>query len=246
MGRHGAATVLGAALLVFATGCGGDDLDSWTGPASIERAAGDTDPPAARGLASQAMALDASSRVELTVPAAYRVEIEGEVSEGSRTVPFDVGGWVLVTAPYDAIGGSNNDINVVDIGVKSDTSPLEGHSGALWFGTNTSIMSDLDLGVIPNGASVDIVSERVEEDVVYADVIVELSRINTLNLYNVDTADVNGAGAQINNILVGTISIRFAPDGSAIAGRIDVGGTSGMGGPTVSSEYHAALAGSRY
>ncbi len=246
MSRHGAVTVLGAALLVLATGCGDDKLDSWTGPASIARAAGDTDPPTTHGVAPLAMALDASSRVELSVPAAYRVEIQGEVSEGSRTVPFEVGGWVLVTAPYDAIGGSNNDINVVDIGVKTDTSPLVGISGALWFGTNTSIMADLNLGVIPNAASVDIVSERVEEDVLYADVIMELSPINTLNLYNVDTADANGAGAQLNNILVGTVSIRFAPDGSAIAGRIDVGGTSGMGGPTVSSEYHADLSGARF
>ncbi len=246
MSRHGAATVLGAALLVLATGCGGDDLDSWTAPGSISRAAGDTDPPLTPGLAPQAMALDASSRVELTVPAAYRVEIQGEVSEGSLTIPFEVGGWVLVTAPYDAVGGSNNDVNVIDIGVKTDTSPLVGISGALWFGTNTSIMADLDLGVIPNGGSVDIVSERVEEDVIYADVIMELSPINTMNLYNVDTADEHGAGAQLNNILVGTVSIRFAPDGSAIAGRIDVGGTSGTGGPTVSSEYHAALSGSRY
>jgi hypothetical protein len=245
MSWHRAAGVLAAFLLVVATGCGGDDRDSWTGQASITRAAGDTDPPATRGLGSQAMALDSSSRVELTVPAAYRIEIEGEVSEGGRTVPVDVGGWVLVTAPYDAVGASN-DINVVDIGVKTDTSPLDGHSGALWFGTNTSIMGDLDLGVIPNGASVDIVSERVEADVIYADVIMELSRLNTLNLYNVDTADENGSGAQINNILVGTVSIRFAPDGSAIAGRIDVGGTSGMGGPTMSSEYHAALSGARY
>jgi hypothetical protein len=245
MRRHGAATVLGTALLVLATACGGGDLDSWSGEASIARAAGGTDPPVTRGFAPQVGVLGAS-QVELTVPAAYRVEIQGEVSEGSKRIPFDVGGWVLVTAPYDAIGGSNNDVNLIDIGVKTDTSPLVGVSGALWFGTNTSIMGDLDLGVIPNGGSVDIVSERVEDDVVYADVIMELSPVNTLNLFNVDTADANGGGAQINNVLTGTVSIRFAADGSSIAGRVDVGGTSGMGGPTVSSEYHAALAGSRY
>ena len=143
MGRQAAAAVLGGVAPVLATGCGGDDLDPWTGPASVSRRAADTDPPVVRGVASRAMALDATSRVELDVPAAYRVEIEGEVSEGSRTIPFDVGGWVLVTAPYDAAGGSNN-------------------------------------------------------------------------------------------------------DGSAIAGRIDLGGTSGMGGPTVSSEYHADLGGDRF
>jgi hypothetical protein len=236
--------VLVAVLLVAATGCGGDDPDSWTGQESIARAVGDTAPPSMRELASKEMTLDASSRVEMTVPAAYRVEIAGEVSEDGRTVPFDVGGWVLVSAPYDAVGSGTNDVNVVDIGVKTDTSPLEGHSGALWFGTNTSIMRDLDLGVVPNGASVDVVSERVEADVVYADVILELSGINTLNLFNVDPAD--GNGAELDSILVGTVSLRFADDGSAIAGRIDVGGTSGTGSSTVSSEYHAAVTGSRY
>ena len=105
-------------------------------------------------------------------------------------------------------------------------------------------MRDLDLGVVPNGASVDIVSERVEADVVYADVILELSAI-TLNVFDVDTTDENGGDARLDNILIGTVSLRFADDGSAIAGRIDVGGTSGTGGP-VSSEYHAALTGSRY
>ncbi len=50
-------------------------------------------------------------------------------------------------------------------------------------------MADLDLGVVTNGASVDVVTERVEADVIYADVILELSRLNTLNLFNVDTAD---------------------------------------------------------
>ena len=151
MSRRGTATVLATLLLVTAAGCDGDARESWTGQASVARAAGDADPPATRGLAAQEVALDASSRVEMTLPAAYRVEIAGEVSEGGRTIPFDVGGWVLVTTPYDAVGSSTNDINVVDIGVKTDTSPLEGHSGALWFGTNTSIMRDLDLGVVPNG-----------------------------------------------------------------------------------------------
>jgi len=245
MSRRGLATGLAAWLLVAATGCGDNDHDAWTGQASVARAVGDTDPPSTRGLASKEMALDSSSRVEMAVPAAYRVEIAGEVSADGRTVPFDVGGWVLVAAPYDAVGSVNNDVNVVDIGVKTDTSPLEGHSGALWFGTNTSIMRDLDLGVVPNGASVDVVSERVEADVVYADVILELSGINTLNLYNVDAVDESG-GVLLDSILVGTVSLRFADDGSAIAGRIDVGGTSGAGGSTVSSEYHAMLTGSRY
>ena len=107
-------------------------------------------------------------------------------------------------------------------------------------------MADLDLGVVTNGASVDVVTERVEADVIYADVILELSRLNTLNLFNVDTADESAGGAQITNILVGTVSIRFAPDGSAIAGRIDVGGTSGLDSTTVSTEYHAALSGDRF
>ena len=246
MTTRGAASVLGALLLVAATGCGDADRESWTGQASVARAAGVADPPATRGLASKEIALDASSRVEMAVPATYRVEIEGEVSEGSRTVPFHVGGWVLVTAPYDAVGSTNNDINVVDIGIKTDTSPVDGRSGALWFGTNTSIMGDLDLGVVPNGAAIDVVSQRVDADVVYADVIVELSRLNTLNLYNVDTADEGTGGAQLDNVLVGTVSLRFAPDGSAIAGRIDLGGTSGPGSPTVSSEYHATLNGDRF
>jgi hypothetical protein len=242
MRRHAVLVVLGAALVASAAGCGESELDAWAGAASLARTADDTDPPLTRDLPTTALALDASSRVELTVPAVYRVMVRGEVSGGSRAVPFEAGAWVLVTAPYDAIGGSGNDTNIVDIGVKTDPDPSLGVSGALWFGTNTSIMADLGLPAIVSRADVDIVTERVDGDVVYADLIQQLAPINTLNIYNVDS----GVGAQVNNILVGTVSVRFAPDGSAITGRVDLGGTSGMGGPTVSSEYHAALSGSRY
>jgi hypothetical protein len=235
--------VLGAALMTLTAGCGSSSLDSWTGAESMTRALAGTHPPSSLALAAKTVPLPADAGVQLTVPAAYRVSVDGQVSEGSKVISFTVGGWVLVTAPYDDIGASQNDVNLVDIGVKTDTSPIVGVSGALWFGTNTSIMADLDLPVIVTAADVDIVTERVDGDVVYADVITSLAPINTLNIYDVDSGQ---AVAQVNNVLTGTVSLRFNADGSAITGRVDLGGTSGQGGPTVSSEYHAALSGTRY
>ena len=92
-------------------------------------------------------------------------------------------------------------------------------------------------------------TERRDDDVVYADMITGLAPLQGYNIYNVDAGRYV---AQDSNILVGTVSVRFAAsvrvvaDGSTITGWIDVGGTSGTGAPSVSSEYHAAITGQRH
>jgi len=215
-------------------GCGGQELDGWTSPQSVSGALEQTDPIRPPDVAPLTKELDASSGVSVTVPEVYRVQLTGEVGRDGFTEPVAVGGWLLVTAPYDADGTSGNDVNVVDLGLRTDTSPLDARPGALWFGSHTSVMSEMDLGgVTPNAGPLDIVTETVDGDLLVAAVIPELAPVNTLNLFDVD------AGGQLGAVGEGTVQLRFSADGSAVVGQVD------LVDPVTGAEYHADLVSTR-
>jgi hypothetical protein len=233
MRRYGAA-LLAAALLMSVAGCGGQELDGWTSQQSVSAALERTDPIRPPDVAPLTKALDASSRVSVTVPEVYRVELTGEVGRDGFTEQVAVGGWLLVVAPYDAEGASGNDVNVVDFGLRTDTEPLDAVPGALWFGSHTAVMAEMDLGgVTPNAGPLDIVTETVDGDLLVVEVIPQLAPVNTLNLFDVDT------GGQLGAVGACTVLLRFSPDGSALVGRVD------LVDPVTGAEYHADLVGTR-
>jgi hypothetical protein len=224
--------VLGAALLLLASGCGDRQLDGWTSQQSVRGALADADPIAPPAVESRTSALDATSQVAITVPRVYRVVLEGQVGRDGLNTDLAVGGWLLVVSPYAATGPAANDVNVVDIGLRTDTSPLDGQPGALWFGTHTSVMGDMDLGgVTPNAGPVDLVNEAVDGDLLVAQVITELAPTNPLNLFDVDEGGVLGS------VLAGTVQLRFDADASQVVGRID------FIDPASGAEYYADLSG---
>jgi hypothetical protein len=242
--RRGVACILASAMGVAVSACGDDRAITAT---RSNDAASSLPLPAVPTGGSPTSTLGEDPRAGLPVPSLWRITIDGAVSLSGESIPVHLDGWMVVAYPYDAIGGSGNDVNLIDIGIRTSQSPLVGFPGALWFGTNTSIAEDLQIPVILSGQDVDIVTERREDDVVYADLIdglwTSLTPTNQFNLFNV-SADQFGQ-FQIHYLITGTVSVRFSAGGSSITGRIDLGGTSGQGGPTVSSEYHAAITGER-
>jgi hypothetical protein len=221
--------VLAAALLLLAGGCGDQQLEGWAGGQSISG----TDPIRPPEGAPLTKALDATSQVSVTLPTVYRVQLSGQVGRGGMSGDVHVGGWLIVTAPYDAAQVGFNDTNVLDFGLRTDTSPLDGLPGALWFGTHTSVMGEMDLGgVTPNAGPVDVVTQVVDGSLLVAEVITELAPANTLNLFDVDE------GSELAAVRSGAVQLRFSPDGSQLTGRIDlVDSVSG-------ADYHAELEGS--
>lgn len=222
------------ASVLVASGCGGQELDGWTSPRSVSAAMADTDPIEPPDLEPLTKALDASSRVTVTVPARYRVVLTGQVVRDGHTQQVSVGGWLLVTAPYDAAGASGNDVNAVDLGLRTDTSPLDAMPGALWFGSHTSVMAELDLGGVPAGSGpLDLVTETADGDLLVVEVVPRLAPANPLSLFGVDADGQPGA------VRAGTVQLRFAPDASALVGRVD------LGDPGTGAAYHADLVGTR-
>ncbi len=248
VGRGRAAGVAAGLLagVSLVTACGADPIvrPSAAGEAAVSAPADDVPPPSPPTASVPTTSTVADDqRAGLPVPSVYRIEIEGTVHNDHGSLPVEVVGWLLVTYPYDETAAGLNDVNIVDIGIRTDLSPLIGYAGAIWFGTNTSIARDLGITTTVQGADVDVVTERRDDDVVYADVIHGLTPNADFNVY--DVRDDQSA-AQISYLLEGTVSVRFAADGSSITGRIDLGGTSGMGDPRVTTQYHADISGQRY
>lgn len=182
-------------------------------------------------------------RAGLPVPSVWRITIEGTVSEGDQAVPIALDGWMLVNHPYDEHGASQNDFNVVDIGIRTDLDMGAGRPGALWFGTNSALARDLQIPAEHPGTDADVVTERRDDEVVHADLVAGLAPLDSFNLY---TVGYQAAGAEVNSILTGSLSVRFAADGSSVTGRIDLGGTAEPGGSTSASRYEAAITGQRH
>ena len=221
--------MLAAALLATLAGCGDRPVEEW--PAQSVSGVGRLQAPE---VAPETFALDGTSRVSVTVPRVYRVRLDGEVSRNGLTTPIAVGGWLLVVTPYAAATQPvPNDENVVDVGLVTDTSPLDGRPGALWFGTHTSVMGDLDLGgVTPNAGPVDVVTQAADGDLLVAQVIPELAGANPLNLFDVDE------GGPLGPVREGSLQLRFDADATALTGRID------FADPASGAAYHADLTGS--
>lgn len=227
---------LGPALLGMAlalSGCGGAGVaaDGWSAGASLGGAEPLHPPEVVEPLTK---ALDGTSRVSITVPRVYRVHLRGQVGRDGLSTDVAVGAWLLVITPYAAAPGPTvNDTNVVDLGLVTDTSPIEGRPGALWFGTHTSVMGDLDLGgVTPNAGPVDLVTQSVDADRLVAEVVPTLAPLNPLNLFDVDEGGVLGAVGE------GAVQLWFDEDASAVSGRID------FADPASGATYTAELSGS--
>lgn len=224
---------LGAALVLVPSGCASDrSLDAWDSPQSLRGALVATGPVRTPEVEPRTTALDASSRVAITVPQVYRVRLDGTVGADGLTTDFSVGGWLLAVAPYPSTGPAVNDVNVVDLGLVTDTSPLEARPGAVWFGTHTSVMAQLDLGgVTPNAGPVDLVEETADGDLLAVRVLPELAAANPLNLFAVD------AGGALGAVREGALQLRFSADATTLVGQLDVVD------PASGATYHAELSG---
>lgn len=225
--------VLAVALLL--TGCGGADRparEGWAGSAASA-----PEPLRAPPETPVTRALDGTSRVAITTPRVYRVQLRGEVGRDGFRTGVAVGAWLVVLAPYaSAPGPAVNDTNVVDLGLSTDTSPLDGRPGALWFGTHTSVMADLDLGgVTPNAGPVDLVSETADGDLLVVEVLPQLAALNALNLFSVDQGGALGAVGS------GTVKLRFDAEASAVTGRVDL--VDPASGATYSAELRGTATG---
>jgi hypothetical protein len=189
----------------------------------------------------------------VTLPAIYAIRITGEgasVDFAGRLTPygepFVIDAALIVSGPLDTQALTRNGVNAVDIGIKTTTSPIVGRAGALWFGTNTSMSaligtspaigpSNIDVAVVTYDSATRTVTAQLDGNVFGS----PFARVNYLNIYNLRSSIV----AQIHNAFAGGMTLTFAPDGRSVTGQINLGGSSGFGGPNVSSAYVATFAG---
>ena len=220
-GRRRAAALV-VALALAASGCADQrERAGWDSPAAVAGALSGLERPRLPEVEPRTTALDATSRVAITVPRVYRVRLDGSVAGGAAggglTTEFSVGGWLLLVAPYPTGGPATTDLNVVDLGLVTDTSPLEARPGALWFGSHTSVMRQLDLGgVTPNAGPVDLVEQTADGDVLVTEVVPGLAAANALNLFAVDEGGTLGA------VGAGAVTLRLDPHAAAVTGRVEL------------------------
>jgi hypothetical protein len=178
----------------------------------------------------------------------YQITINGITTfSGVAGGPlFSHTAFLVLTAPFNPAPETNNGVNALDVGIFTITgNPFLGVAGALYFATNTSL-SEAVIGTSTAGSNLDLAF------VTWAPTTSELfvaldgdssglphARFGVLNIYNSTTS----VTAQIHNILTGTVLLQFSNNFSNVAGNILFGGSSGFGGPFVSSEYRAAFSG---
>ncbi|MEM9610152.1 MAG: hypothetical protein AAGA99_22215 [Actinomycetota bacterium] len=191
----------------------------------------------------------------LSVPSQYAIRISGEgafvnlVGGFDRTgIPFVVDGDLVLVPTLDRSGISGNGVNVVDLGIRTDVSPIVGSAGALWFGTNTSVSAAIGTSPSVGASNVDV--SIVEFDDATRTITAQLdgdafglptARINYLNVFNLRISVL----AQIYNAFAGTVTVTLSPDGSTVNGTIEIGGNSGFAGPGVTTAYFATFTGVR-
>jgi hypothetical protein len=180
--------------------------------------------------------------------AAYRVQIDGAILQsGGVTSTFSIGAALFVLPSIDpAAVGVRNGPNPVDIAIFTDSSPILGTAGALYFGTNTSFCQFIGcrLGL----TAVDTSFVTVDPGQGLVNVVVDgnvfglpTARLNTFNIFNARTSIV----AQIYNIIAGQMALQFGAGGQTIRGAIALGGTSGFSTGFVTTVYQAQLSGVR-
>ena len=150
----------------------------------------------------------------------------------------------MIAPTLDPSAASGNGVNPVDVGIKTATSPIVGSAGALLFGTNVGLAAQLGSSAIVVPSAVDVASVSLSGGHIEAQIDGDAygqptARVNYLNIYNVTSS----VAAQVHNVLAGTLTLDV--DGSRIDGQIDLQGSSGFGGPQVSSYYRASVSGTR-
>lgn len=153
---------------------------------------------------------------------------------------------LITQTPITPANQTTNGENPFDIGIFTvEASPFVGVAGALYFATNTSL-SEFYLGSANQGSALDLAF--VDWDPSNRELVVVLdgdnsglpsARFGVNNIYNL----TSGITAQIHNILTGGVNIQFSGDFLVIGGSILLGGSSGFGGPFVSSGYQASFSG---
>lgn len=193
-----------------------------------------------------ALLVGCDSNDEPSVPrnALYNIVLSGQASfSGVPGQSFQVPG-VLVLRPTNSEPQLDNGVNPVEVGIFTNASPIVGAAGALYFGTNTALSREVgfrqgEIGI--DIAFVEVRGQRVRVTVDGNAFGLPAARLGTFNIYNL----TSGVTAQIHNVLAGTIDVQFNDGAQTVNGTIQIGGSSGFGGPTVTSEYTASFTGTR-
>jgi hypothetical protein len=182
----------------------------------------------------------------IPAPAVYSITLDGAAGAGGGLTAFRQNAALVLVPTIDPTAATRNGVNAVDVGIKTAGSPIVGVAGALWFGTNLGISAVIGSSPAVGASAVDVafvtaVGGHVEV-VLDGNVFgLPFARVNYLNIYNVQTSLV----AQIHNVLAGRVILDISDGGNSIRGTIELGGSSGFNGPTVSSVYAANFAGVR-
>jgi len=178
----------------------------------------------------------------------YQVAINGSTtfSGAAGGPPFSHTAYLILTPPFNRAPETHNGVNPFDVGIfTTEANPFDGVAGALYFATNTSL-SEAVIQTADQGSNLDLAFVDWDPDT--RELFVALdgdnsglpnARLGVLNIYNSTT----GVTAQIHNILTGTVSMKFSNNDADVNGNILFGGSSGFGGPFVSSEYQAEFSG---
>jgi hypothetical protein len=175
-------------------------------------------------------------RAGLALPSVWRVRLDGVVLDDTGSHPVDQVAWLLVTQPYDQMPSSDNDLNLLDLGLRTDTSPLDGFAGPLWLGTSTNVATDLGLPTSGPGPG-DLVTVSREGDTVTAEFIEGLVPVDGIGVFAVP------GGTSL--VVTGSVSVTFSADGETISGAVDVSGASAVGDQPATTELHAGFEGVR-
>lgn len=186
---------------------------------------------------------------DISTNTVYSINITGQGFYGS--IPdqtFQVQGALVIVPTQDP--GSEytvqNGINIVDIGIFTNANPLLGVAGALYFGSNTALCQFLGCNTSASAIDVsyvnfDSVNQKLEVVLDGNAFGLPASRFAVFNIYNLRTSLVT----QIQHILAGAVTIDFKNEGKTVSGTIELGGSSGFGGPNITTQYLAYFEGTQ-
>lgn len=184
--------------------------------------------------------------VESNLMGSWQIEIDGKTFNMNE---FSVKGTLLITEMIQASGNLNydNGINPLEIGLAVGNPPDNPQIGSIWFGTNSAICKELNIGCnsVPINAALDlafvkIINQNKIEITIdgrfYENSAVGASLTGFLNLFNASS----GLTAKSYQIISGTIIIEIHNE-KEITGSIDLKGSSLSGFAPV--DYNATFYG---
>lgn len=130
--------------------------------------------------------------------------------------------------------------NPLDFGLFTEVSPIVGQAGALWFATNTAFCELVNCSVSGIADLATVQAQRVEQGIeAVALANTGTTGYGTLNIYNL----TSGVAAQVHHVMGGGVHFILDEEQEAIFGEIALDGSSGFGGPGVTSRYTAQFSG---